>query len=221
MILDEKNIAGMQETIGRDGVFATEQLSQMTLASLNGALQDASYPAGGDAQNAAVLAYFTNAGLPRSQVLNVTALEVNFSVVSANQPNPAQNILDTSWNSCLSRGYLGIPIVESFAWAQLASDARSVSESVYWPDIPAETMDQVMAFQAKLADPAQREAYLSLLPVGAANGTLVIHHTSGTWQEAFAAVAAFDVTLGGTTFHYDERGGTIVLPDSGSVRTCP
>jgi hypothetical protein len=210
-----KDIAGMREIVGSQGVFATEDRSQMVLALPNeGApsLGDGNFPGGGDAQNAAVLDYFVNAGLPRDQVLGVAALEGGRSFISANSPGLTQDILSTNFDSYISRGYRGVEVVESFAWSQLGSHGESISESVYWPEIPASIMSGIAPFQSMLADAATRDAYLGRLPDGTQGGVLAIHHTSGTWQGAFAAALSFDVSLNGVTVHFDANGSGFTLP---------
>jgi len=53
-------------------------------------------------------------------------------------------------------------------------------------------MEQTIAFQSKVTNAVERDAYLARLPQGAFDGSLVIHHTAGIWQGTFEAVPAVD-----------------------------
>lgn len=65
------------------------------------------------------------------------------------------------------------------------------------------------ALRKKLADPAFREAFLAKAPEG---GTLVIHHTPGTWEGSFQAAVSYDVGSFGQTSQFDAGGAKVVLP---------
>jgi hypothetical protein len=200
-------------------VFATEIVSQMAVATTNaGVASVMPFPGGASAQNQAVSAYFIGAGVPLDQVASVTALSGFASVVGPSPASPSATVLATWTDSVLCRGYGGVAIPDSFAWATLDADGKSVAESVYWPEIAATTMQATASFEQTLADPERAAEYMSKLPSGVQDGGLAIHHSSGE-KTAFTAAPYFDVTLAGAVLHFDPDGSAQQLP--GSESPCP
>ncbi len=203
---------GVRRVVGTDGVFATQLVSQAATAIPSDTVQmspDFGFPGGADAQNAAVVAYFTGAGLPADQVSGVSADETGYSTMTGGISDP----LALGWFSTLQRTYEGTPIEDSTACATLGSDGASLEEQVFWPAIGADVVEQVQAFEAILNDPDRQAAFLATLPGGLQGGSLVIHHTGWMWQGTFVAVACYRATLGGTTVYFDATGHAVELPD--------
>lgn len=215
-----QDLAGMHQTVGSQGVFATEIASGMVTATPNADAPSLSLPplaGGANAHNDAVVAYFVDAGLPADQVGGVTA---NFGAVSLIGPtttSPMQNILAQWWYSIVCRSKDAIRISDSFAWSRMAANGESVEEAVYWPEIAASTMQATESFREMLADPTQRAAYLARLPQGVENGELVIHHTPGLAAD-FSAAPYFDASIKGTRLHFDMNGSAHSLA---SESPCP
>jgi hypothetical protein len=220
-LVGTQDVAGMHEMIGDEGVFAAEIVSGMVIATSNADSADlvsGPYPGTADLQNEVVVGYFEAAGLEPDQVGQVTATSGFEALVSADSPIPNQNVLLTWVDTIICREFDGIKISDSFAWASLDASGKSVSESVYWPELPASTMAAVAAFQALLADQTERDAFLANLPAGISNGELVIHYTPGEAIN-FSAVPYFDVSVEGVTLHFDMNGHLQTLP--GSESPCP
>jgi hypothetical protein len=118
----------------------------------------------------------------------------------------------SGWYSSLNRGYDGVPIDDSIAFAAFDASGRSSTEQVYWPEISADVLEQVHGFQNMLADPDQKAAFIEKLPASSRDAILVIRHTSWFWQGDFAAVACCrGASLVGVCF--DMTGHPVHLPD--------
>jgi hypothetical protein len=220
-ILGSQDIVGMDQIIGSQGVFSTEMLSKMASGTPDAnapSLGRGPFPGGDSAQNAAVLAYFVGAGLPADQVSTVVPFDGFEALITPATMSPTQTVLSTWVTSVVCRSYQGIKISDSFAWARFDAQGESVTESVYWPELPLSTMQALALFQALLSDSSRRPTYLARLPQGGASGELVIHHTPGESTE-FSADPYFDIKIDGVVLHFDVNGSAQLLPDSESP--CP
>ena len=112
------------------------------------------------------------------------------------------------------RQYHGVRIEESIAWARLNVDGDSITESVYWPEIPASVLSDADALNATLADTSAKASFFARLPSGAVvdRGSVVIHHTPGIYMKSFASAAVFDVSVNGNLVHVGLDGKVVVLP---------
>lgn len=206
-LVSEVDQFGMHKLVGTDGTFATELVSDATVGSHDDVPfpdpRTGVYPGDADAQNAEVQSYFVTAGLPFDQIASVSADEAVLA--------QGNNVL-TGWYSILHRGWNGVPIDDSSAYAALDAQGRSVSEQVYWPEIPGSVLAQARAFQDLLADPARRASYIEKLPASSRDSILVIRHTSWYWQGPFEAHACCRGPMPGDPC-FDVDGRLLTLPD--------
>jgi hypothetical protein len=116
----------------------------------------------------------------------------------------------------LGRGFDGVPVKDSFAWATFDADNQTTAESFYWPEIPGDVMSAAVALKNQLAGPAALAAYKAKLPADAqGDGGVIIHHSSMGWSGAFQAAAVFDVVQ--TT--PEDDGGDLYFDANGSPIT--
>jgi hypothetical protein len=119
-LIDERDELGMHKIQGSKGTFATVVASRAAVAlpadPVPNPVAPDIFPGDAAAQNAAVLAYFTEAGLQADQVVSVTADETGVSPMD-DFPHP----LVIAWFSTLNRGFEGTPIEDSMAWAILGA----------------------------------------------------------------------------------------------------
>jgi hypothetical protein len=184
-IVAEIDESGMHKFVGTNGTFATDLATKAVVGMADVPIPDpvfGVYPGTDSDQNAAVRAYFVSAGLPDGQVASVSAFGTGFV--------KGDDVLE-GWYSLLNRTYEGIPIVDSIATALFEADGRSGHEEVHWPEIPAQVLEQALAFQTMLADPARQADFIQKLPAGSRAGGLVIRHTSWFWDGAFRAEACW------------------------------
>lgn len=202
----------LDKVVGTWGVFATRSDTQMVLAEPNADAPSRSappFPGGDQANNAAVKAYFLAAGLPGDQVLDVHAMPS--MGVGGFGPDVTTGPTLEGYYSYISRQYLGIPIVDSYAWARLDEKGEVVTESVYWPEIPQGALEEAKAFAQFMGDPTWKSSFLAKLP---AVGQLVIHHTSGVWTGAFQAHVSYDVSWhDGKVLHFGVNGTAFDMPE--------
>lgn len=207
---------GMQKVVGPWGVFATHSSTGMVLALPNADAPSRAappFPGGSEAQNAAVKAYFLSAGLPADQIQGVRTMGLmTASGYGASEEPPAFHPVTS--DSFISRQYAGIQVIDSYVWARMNDSSEVVTESVYWPEIPATVLNEANAFAKSLSDEVWKKAFLAKLPPPR-NGQLVIHHTPGTWNKAFSAAVSYDVPAGsgGRMLHFDQNGMAFGLPD--------
>ncbi len=202
-----KVVAGVDEVIGEWGVFGTNQKTGMVLALPNADSPSRLRPAlpgGAEAHNKAVEDYFVGAGLPAGEIEAVN-VNTKMSASGAGIDQPSQWKFE-SYTSKISRQYHGVPVVDSYAWAQFNDQGEVVSESVHWPEIPKSVLVSATAFKQALEN--ANTDYFGKVPVG---GRLVIHHTGGTWQGPFEANVSYDVAAFGVTRHYDQNGEQFAL----------
>ena len=186
--------------IGTDGVFATDIHTGLVIATMSDASDKDVDPAGRaatpnlldhDAQNAQVLAYFANAGIPRDQIGGVHANTYLSAGGDADDPASLHAKVD-GYASILERVVDGdIPVADSVAWARLDAGGEVMTEWVYWPAIPGAAIAEARRLKALVA--AAPEEFLAKLPQGLSEGAVVIHHTPGTEQRPFEALATYDV----------------------------
>jgi hypothetical protein len=144
------------------------------------------------ASAAHVLAYFESMGVEACQVPGSGA--TYFGSGTGTADGGLTSFTSNGSTAELERGYSGIRINESIAFAHFESADQTTSESLYWPAIPADVVSAAIAFQATLATQAGLAAYKALLPPDAqGDGQVVIHHSSSGSQGPFAARVTYDV----------------------------
>jgi hypothetical protein len=194
---------GFSKVVGSIGVVATNLRNGLVISTQNGGMDKASppqeveakteYPLSPDQHNAMVMEYFIAAGIPREQVGGIHA---NTYLSGGGVGEDAASVRRVDgYTSVLARVVGGkILVAESIAWARLDKDAKSVSEWVYWPAIPAKALAEARLLLELTTGPRRAE-YLTLLPAaGFSSGTVVIHHSPATDEKAFEALATYDVT---------------------------
>lgn len=232
-----RDTALLEAVDGTLGSFAVQRTSRSATAIPNFGLPvpDNIFPGDDAAQNKAVHEYFVGAGIPADQVLSLSA---NQTLITWSRwpeegelPDPNAEpswgtILAIAWYSVLHRGFEGVEIVDSTAWAMLGSNGNALTEQVYWPSLDAGVVEELDAFRAVLDDASERERYFARLP-SIAEGRLVIRHTSWFYDGPFVARAAYRATFsGGAHLDFDIRGQLLTLPDevapevSESCRDC-
>jgi hypothetical protein len=208
-LVTEKDEFGMHKLVGTDGTFATEIVSGGATGIRNATFPDPAtgvYPGGADAQNAAVKSYFVGAGLPEDQVASVSGQGTVYL--------HGQDVLEGTY-SLLNRGWNGVPIVDSIAYAAFDAKGRAAVEQVYWPEIPSDVLAQVQAFQKMLADPAENAAYVAKLPASSRAGRIVIRHTAWFWQGSFRAQACWQQASNPIGPCFDMSGYIVEIPSDG------
>lgn len=213
---------GFDKRVGSEGVFATIRETGWVLAIPNAsspATLVGPFSSSPDANNAAVRRYFVDAGLPEAQIDHVSA-HANMhgsghspqgaSVAKALASDP---VLD-GYTSILSRAVSGVPVPDSFAWARFNANGDVVEEQVYWPSIPANTVQNALKLQVMLASSTQ--TILSTLPPQSSSGRVTIRHSPGSQRDSFESFASVDVLERGLqgmgrVRHFDEHGVEMTL----------
>jgi len=218
-IESETDEFGMHKITGTNGVFATEIASQAATAIPDFAvpiLGGKYYPGGYAAQNPVVVAYLTDAGLPADQILQVTNNETGVVPFPSGSAAPSGDAGDQSvaaWFTILQRGYDGIPIEDSTAYAILGADGASLEEQVFWPAMGDDVVAEIRKFRVVLANQGARAKFLARLPDDLLDGQLRVHHTSWDWKGQFEAHACYGGTLGGESLCFDLTGQLVQLGD--------
>jgi hypothetical protein len=88
-----------------------------------------------------VLAYFTEAGLPRDEVDLITASVTMFVSTSSDEEEESKF---AAYTSHVNRVLNDMPAMASIAWAPFNADGEVVLESVYWPAIPAAVLEEAV-----------------------------------------------------------------------------
>jgi hypothetical protein len=217
----EREEFDMHKVVGPHGVFATHVKTQMTIGIANAdAPARARPPLSKDwnVHNNSVRSYFVRSGVPEAQILAVSEMPVVMGggLATGEPINPATAQLDYYFSMVKRKTPAGVPIEDSYAWARINADGDVVMESVYWPEIPVDVLNEAELLQSIVSDEAKHEQFLGLLPAAASDkqrqGRVVVHHTSGAWSGIFAARAAFDVPDGTRVVHYDSTGRAFRLP---------
>ncbi len=136
--------------------------------------------------------YFTGLGLPADQVHAVRAMTLLEAMGRSNESERSIPRV-TAYYSVIGRGVGEVAVAESFAWARADSAGTVVHEGVYWPALPERVVAEAKRFKDVLADAQSRHAFEARLPVAAASGQLVIHHSSAM-EDRFDAFVSLDVT---------------------------
>lgn len=202
---------GFSKVVGSDGVFATAANGWVGAFPVAGAASTMVDPLTRvpEVHNQTVVSYFVGAGLPTAQIGNVTAHADARGSGTGKTSGPLPNGTFAGYTSVLARVVAGIPVPDSFAWAQFNANGEVVKEAVYWPAIPQSVIQEAQALNAKLSDPTQRATYMSKLPAGLVNGQVVIRHSSCSERSTFEVFAGYDLTerreMGGVR-HFDMNG---------------
>ena len=122
----------------------------------------------------------------------------------------------------LNRVAENIPVQGSIAYAHFDADNQTTEESLYWPEIPSETIVAAIGLRSILANSTSLAEYKALLPTTAqGDGHVVIHHSSCLFDTSplpFTSEATYDVQedsqLGmGETLSFDVSGNQVTPPN--------
>jgi len=211
--------SGLHEIVGTIGIFNTLLASGAADAVPNHSIPEATaryYPDGAGEQDIEVRSYFESAGMPGDQVTlgaaePVAGVQIPVSADGGLEYADASS--SSAWFSNLHRVFDGVEIMDSFAWAILDDSGASVEESVYWPSIGADVVNQLRAFQSMLGDSRRRATFLAALPTAATDGHLVIHHTKWTWSGPFLAQPCFEAKVASAAFCFSSNADPVLMPD--------
>jgi hypothetical protein len=226
---------GATKFVGTDGVFLT------TGAGLTSAISNYNAPSRtrpaltniGDIHNTRVRDYFVQAGLPSAQIGSIVAHATMHAALDplTPEPNPGEGGVFDWYSSVIYRVVDGFKVPDSFAIARFNVDGDVVSESVYWPEMPASLLDQAKALRSLISTaPASFKAKLSSRLQGALPddaslaqdtpyGGVVIHHSSGYSGAAAQFRVVFDIFPKGDfqhVVHVDETGAEVAIWDEGA-----
>ena len=213
-----QDAAGMTRWVGADGVVSIESCGRET-GSMNAGAPAASLPDWSSdpaALSTHVRDYFLSLGIEPCQIASTTVMAGGSITCSTGpdascvQGNPERTI-------ALARGVDDIPVSESNAYARFNVNDQSISEGMYWPTVPADTVSAARALRDEFADPTALAAYQSKLPSNAqGTGQVVIHHSScfGLSSAPFQSAATYDVAqsnpLGmGSMLSFDADGNPV------------
>jgi hypothetical protein len=206
---------GMHKVIGDQGVFATRKTG-LTTALANADAQVRQAPPFPDAMShdAKVRDYFVKAGIPTDQIASVA----NYETVGA-PADPKGGIGQGSVVArftMITRQIQGIPVADSFAWAELNANGEVVEEQAYWPAIPTSVVQSARALASSVANVSTKTSFEALLPPHRDTKGVVIHHSPGEWDGTPVAGAFYDVVASresfAATLHADATGSIVTLP---------
>lgn len=177
---------------GVHGVLTLRRLGQV-FASTNGGAPESSLPEWSDdpdALTAHVRAYFVALGVPECQIERA---QVNAGSLGR--------------TIALARGFDGIGVIESHAWARMNSADQTTVEGFHWPTIPAEYVSAAMRLRDDLAEPSALETFKAKLPANArGDGRVVVHHTTQPFASAFVYAVTWDTYAAGAPMSFDRNG---------------
>jgi hypothetical protein len=224
-VLETRSEYGYHKVVGAQGVFATDEVNGAVLAIPNAGapILDVGPPKGtGEDHNARVVAYFKANGIAADQIGSVSAYPMlgrgGLATDLARPDAPAPKLI--AYYSVLNRAVDGIPVADSVAWARINANGDVVSETVYWPEIPASVVAEARQLRDSLALPGQAAAFRARAAIGDdSDGRVVIRHTAHTWRGKSGAWALYDVNYripgerSSYTRHFDKDGIERRLPE--------
>jgi hypothetical protein len=112
-----------------------------------------------------VKAYFVGAGMPLAQIGPISST-YSFAANGG-----------TFSDVVITRVVDGVQVPDSHGAAGMVQ-GQSVSETVYWPALPASVREELAQLNVIAADPQKLAAFQAKLPSGFLSGSIVIHHTN-------------------------------------------
>ncbi len=216
--VETKN-GNLDRFVGSDGVVAITTLGDAQ-GIMNAGAPESQLPdwsTDGAALTAHVSAYFASMGVDACQIARTNIFG---SAGGGGASDGSSTTVAPSHQAVVfTRGIEGILVAESNASAQVNNADQSVSESLFWPTIPADVVTAAKGFQSALAAPGALTAFKAKLRSDAqGDGAIVIHHSSGISQSgSIEAVATYDVqqvnSFGdGASLSFDSGGSPVTLP---------
>ncbi|MEM8610152.1 MAG: hypothetical protein AAGF92_23890 [Myxococcota bacterium] len=152
------------------------------------------------------VAYFVDGGLDADQIESVTAS----NIVGGNGAGSVE--VGFRYTS-LSRSWEGIPVLDSVASASWNDAGETVSEGVYWPEIPCEVLDEASLIRADIGQPDSTLVTLVRDSLGSefeVYGPAITHASSSRPDdEPFSATAVLIVSQTGTSYYFDLNGEVV------------
>jgi hypothetical protein len=118
--------------------------------------------------------YFVGTGLPSDQIGNVSIHATMSGGGLASMVDVSKGHLDW-YTSVITRKIDSVPVAESVAWATFNEDGKVVKESVFWPPVPTDVVQDALALRAAVAG----GDYFKQAPSVPQDGQVTIHHTIG------------------------------------------
>ena len=178
-----------------------------------------------DTAMAATRDYFVSLGLSETEVggTHVTTTMGGSGKVGE-ELSVSKNSKFMWYTGHLNRAISEIPVESSYAFAAFDKNNVTITEGVWWPDIPIEVVQDAVDLRQSLADEAKRRDYLALIEgkePGASDteGEVRIIHTSATYDGEFTARAGYCVAISGggkvrVPCFASGSGERIVMPDA-------
>jgi len=189
--------------IGNEGVFFIRKQNGVARGSMNAGSPALMLPslAPPEVHDQESLEYFVNASLPECQIATVERWSIGGT--------------SGSWQiSVLRRSFAGIPIVDSIASVRWNSRRQSVSETVNWPRISVEVLEEALRIrdESMKADSDLQMNIANLL--GSEFEVLgpAIRHSNGGSIDPFFEVAVFQVLKDGWIYNFDRSGDLVQSP---------
>jgi hypothetical protein len=191
---------GFAKVVGSEGTFAIDLRNGLVIAIQAGGVNKGEATTGAATapssvvdpkkHNENVVAYFVGAGVPRDQIGGVHANTYLSSSGSTTDERPAPVKVD-GYASILERKIEKYPVVDSVAWARMDAQSKVVSESVYWPAIPAKVLADARRLDGLIG--GTNTEFQRKLPAGLPTGRVTIRHSSAMEEGPFEAYATYDV----------------------------
>ncbi len=158
-----------------------------------------------ETHNSRVKSYFLAAGLPASQIGDVSIATLMREGGTASLADTQRELL--GYMTILRRVVDGVPVATSCAWAQFNAEGRVVAERVWWPPLAESTRTQLAEFSAVISNAARKSEFNDRLPRSAqtSNGRLVIHHALPLGEKWYERVT-WDVSIGNVDYSFDING---------------
>lgn len=211
-----RNDNGLLRAVGSFGVFATNPINGSVGGVLNADAPLGTFSMTEPVHRERVRAYFLRAGIPVEQVGGVHSTVSSGGGGLSGVPATSSQSMPVTYSSILERTIQGISVLESVAWARMNDDGDVVAEEVFWPALPVSVVNEAVAMDISMRDAGQRAAYLGKLPTdvaAAANGRVVIRHSSLVERGTFVAVACYDAPgQNGYRRHFGVDGHELRLP---------
>jgi hypothetical protein len=167
--------------------------------------------------------YLIARGVPSDQI---GGMHVTTIMSGTGTPKNPGNDTFHGYVSNVQRMVGGVPVVDSIGWAKFRTDGTTVSESIFWPALPASLLDDIKKFQAALG---QTELGKIIDQMSGNKLGVVIRHTPLFREGPLKAAVCYDIVSEGSrarNIHVGLDGKPVVfdwelfqLPDS--VRSPP
>ena len=167
--------------------------------------------------NSKVSDLLKSAGIPTEQLGPVGALVVQ-RLPAASKDDEQRNAVPpaevSGYISRMERRIDGIKVPDSFFVLALDANAQPIAESVFWPALPGNVLDEARVLRDRLSNPNERAAFLAAhTDLSQRAGEVVIRHSPAAFGGAFEAHAVYDVAGEGAQVerHFGANGEEVTL----------